>query len=150
LLTPELNDEFICRELCGDSKRKCRLKAEVDVVPKYGCVTPDNRASGDRSAVRVTFEDRKIRVEGCSIEGIGELAESAADARHNTAFTNFPPLHEAPPARRTTDLTPETESPAGLELNSVDRENGPTQILNFSDRQSRICVARISQGCADF
>src|SRR3712207_2841778 len=74
-LSAQANYQLVARELGLNKNRTARAKAQVDVVPGHGCVTPGgSRRAGDNARMAVTFDDLQPGLQRHIVQRVGELA----------------------------------------------------------------------------
>src|SRR5689334_20195992 len=108
-------------------------EAKVDIVPGYGGVATEcgGRARDD-ARMRVPFDDGAVGLQGRFVQRVRQLAETAADRRHQTPLLQHAAGNEPAPAAGAADLTPEAENLARRHDDAVERSGGPAQILDFA------------------
>ncbi len=105
---------------CGGS-RVC-APAQIDVVPEHHRVAVAlGQRTGDHMRMPMPLVDMQALAQRRIVNRIGQLAQAAADRRHQAAFAQFAPGGEPTPARGPAQLPPETEGGANRHFDPVQR-----------------------------
>jgi len=88
-------------------------KAQIDIIPKDRriAIALGHRA-GHEMRMRVPFDDFATGIERGRVQGVRELAETAADRRDDAAFAQLAPFYVSGAAGGATDLSPKAERAA--------------------------------------
>ena len=73
----------------------------------------------------MAFDYLEAGTESCVIERVGELAQTPADTRYKTTFTEFASCNISFPSAWASDLRPKTESGVGGDLQAIDLKLQP-------------------------
>src|SRR6185295_774738 len=114
--------------------RHGRAEAQIDVVPEHrrvGLVVDEEAGRMDR--VAMTLDDLHSGLMGNARQGVGQLADAAADRWDHAAAPELPPGDIALAQARTSCGQPEAEGLPRLQNDSVDGTRGNPEVLHLAE-----------------
>ena len=122
----ETDDQRVTFDPRPDHQVPARPETKVDVVPRHRRVAAERRRRADHDArMRVPLDDVAAGLQGRLVQRVRQLAQPAADRRHQAPLLQHAADDIAAPAAGAPDLAPEAEDLARRHDDAVERRRRP-------------------------